>query len=537
MKTTRFPQKLLALLLVLMLCFGMSTAVAEEPVKLTVAGMLFANGKDWNDSIMHGYLKDNMGVDLECVTYSADDWSTQFTLMLASEEMPDLILNANMSATEVMKFGDQGYFLDFGKYLDQMPNLQATFEEYPELKSFVTQPGGEIWGFPTISGWNDATLTQFNMLNKTWLANLGLEQPNTLDELYNVLVAFRDQDANGNGIVDDETPMGYGGSAAFNPDLPILWAHGLYGVNFAYNLDVKDGTVSLMDTTEEYRDYLEYMNKLYSEKLINEDAFVVPPMEIKARILDDKIGYFGNFSSIGQLNVREDLYIINSFVLSEEQTPTGVLSHRLNPTYRILANAETEHPEVVVSLIDYFYSDEGALAAQNGWEGVTFSYKSAPGYEDYGVADHTDFYDAANYATVDTWRVQKAVMAEAFNVKNVNKGTIYDLLAHCKEEDLLSEPVWELTSLNAMREEATRMEEYKFISPPFPVVTYNEEEAAERAPLYTDISNKLTAAKADFITKGVTDEKWDQYLKELEQMGLDKLLSIEQSAYDRYIGK
>lgn len=38
---------------------------------------------------------------------------------------------------------------------------------------------------------------------RTGLDKLGLEQPDNVDELYDVLVAFRDQDPNGNGKADE----------------------------------------------------------------------------------------------------------------------------------------------------------------------------------------------------------------------------------------------------------------------------------------------------------------------------------------------
>lgn len=41
------------------------------------------------------------------------------------------------------------------------------------------------------------------MINKTWLDKLGLKVPDTIDELYNVLKAFKERDPNGNGRLDE----------------------------------------------------------------------------------------------------------------------------------------------------------------------------------------------------------------------------------------------------------------------------------------------------------------------------------------------
>lgn len=46
-------------------------------------------------------------------------------------------------------------------------------------------------------------------INEGWLENLGLDRPKTLDDLYDVLKAFKEQDANGNGDPNDESPLGF----------------------------------------------------------------------------------------------------------------------------------------------------------------------------------------------------------------------------------------------------------------------------------------------------------------------------------------
>lgn len=44
-------------------------------------------------------------------------------------------------------------------------------------------------------------------INKAWLDRLGMEMPTTVDEWYEVLKAFKEQGANGNGDPNDEIPL------------------------------------------------------------------------------------------------------------------------------------------------------------------------------------------------------------------------------------------------------------------------------------------------------------------------------------------
>lgn len=50
------------------------------------------------------------------------------------------------------------------------------------------------------------TIPQTQYINTKWLENLGLEMPTTLEEPHSVLVAFKEQDANGNGDPTTKSP-------------------------------------------------------------------------------------------------------------------------------------------------------------------------------------------------------------------------------------------------------------------------------------------------------------------------------------------
>ena len=46
-------------------------------------------------------------------------------------------------------------------------------------------------------------IPQFSAINTKWLEAVGMEMPTTVDELHDVLVAFKDKDPNGNGQADE----------------------------------------------------------------------------------------------------------------------------------------------------------------------------------------------------------------------------------------------------------------------------------------------------------------------------------------------
>lgn len=71
----------------------------------------------------------------------------------------------------------------------------------------------------------------------------------------------------------------------------------------------------------------------------------------------------------------------------------------------------------------------------------------------------------------------------------------------------------------------------------FPSVYYTVAESEEVALLRTDLLSYIERRASDWIMNGGIEEQWDSYVNELGAMGLNRLMEINQAAYDRYIGK
>ena len=206
--------------------------ITSKEITITVSGPKPSGLDDWTQlADIEEYAK-RLGIRLDCNFYETD-WETQLTLMVAGDELPDLLTGCNMNIGDVNEWGGEGYFLDLGQYLDEMPNLQAYFEKYPEMKAFCSTSDGHIYGLPRLRVDMTDRLTR-SFINKVWLENLGLEVPTSINEYYDALVAFKNQDANGNGDTDDEIPLLYtaasGGYSAI--DTTFLDAFGIFTREF-----------------------------------------------------------------------------------------------------------------------------------------------------------------------------------------------------------------------------------------------------------------------------------------------------------------
>lgn len=143
-------KKILALVLALMLALS-AAAMADtltdsgypivegDMVTLEIAGPEpYYPDHDWNDSPFVTEIEKIMNVHIHYTPYSADAWPNQMTLMFATDELPDMLANlndrGNMSYGQALKYGDEGYLMDFSQYKDIMPFMTEFFKNHPEYE-------------------------------------------------------------------------------------------------------------------------------------------------------------------------------------------------------------------------------------------------------------------------------------------------------------------------------------------------------------------------------------------------------------------
>lgn len=180
--------------------------ICDETITITMGGRQGPT-KDWQNTIMIQGIEEKMGIHIDCQPVANDAWETQRTLMFSTDSLPDILTCTMMSVADVNNYGADGYFLPLNEYLEYMPNLQKLMEENPAYAKYITAPDGNIYGLTRLVPQEQAGRLNRVFINGEWLKNVGMEVPQTVDEFYNVLKAFKEQDANGNGDPNDEIPL------------------------------------------------------------------------------------------------------------------------------------------------------------------------------------------------------------------------------------------------------------------------------------------------------------------------------------------
>ena len=155
--------------------------------------------QDPNERMIFKRLEEQTNVHIDWTCFVADQFADKKNLALAQfGNLPDGLFNAGMSDYDLLRYAKQGIIIPLENLIDKyMPNLQAVFEKYPEYRTMCTAPDGHIYSFPWIEQLGEGkeaiqAIGDIPYINKKWLDCLGLDVPTTVDELEQVLIAFRD---------------------------------------------------------------------------------------------------------------------------------------------------------------------------------------------------------------------------------------------------------------------------------------------------------------------------------------------------------
>lgn len=118
-------------------------------------------------------------------------------------------------------------------------------------------------------------------VRQDWMEKLGLQEPKTIDDFYNVMVAFRDKDPDGNGKADT-----YGLSMAGTYDIqPFMSGWGIIP-----GLVEVDGKKTIPYATEAAVPAYEWFAKLYKEKLLDPNFATNQTADMRNLFLHDRVG-------------------------------------------------------------------------------------------------------------------------------------------------------------------------------------------------------------------------------------------------------
>ena len=359
---------------------GTVDASQETPDDLTLTIGLPLNGsvEDYDTNAYTLWLEEVTGYDLKFITFQsrAEDYKAQLSAMLATgDELPDILYGVNVGKGAYEEYGETGYFIDLAPYYNNKELSEPFWTEMEKMKELEPDQydyllrelnyGGHMYAYARIEYGVIDNMAYQAYINQTWLNNLGLKMPTNKEELYNVLVAFRDGDPNGNNKPDEKPLITYSSEG-------IHWIINMFTYCHPerwFNVD-ENNQLYLPQLTEDYRQALVWINQLIKEGLMFNSAVSFSNKDVKS-LLNPPAGEVGTVGVV----VGHPTLIFEPgkpSVYDYEALPYWGYAYREAQYYTpaCFITKDCEYPLAAWNLLMAMSTQEGAYRQRYGDKGV-----------------------------------------------------------------------------------------------------------------------------------------------------------------------
>ena len=483
---------------------------------LIVCGPMYSNMDSIHEVYFVDAYEERTGVKIEWEEVSSSAFSDQLALMLTTGDLPDIILKGGCSNSTQLKYGRQGYFLDLmeGGLLETFaPNFWALTQQYPEILASSMMPDGEVYSLGMVRNSTGSAVASRMFINQKWLDKLGLSVPKTADELYNVLYQFKNGDPNGNGRADEI------GMYLSTSHLQYL-TFGMFGIgnrgaeNNFIDWDDEAEKVRYFPTSEGFREWVEYVTKLYQEGLLNKEYFDFTETNLGNHVKNDVCGAFG-YTNLCMLDeaTKQNFTYLQGALEGANGDKDYYGTKALGATGAFIITTACEYPEVALRWADYFYSDEGSLFFYYGDEDVTYNALDDGTYE-FNDEVMADFHNGTNsfdgcavYVSLYGYGNTPTMTKVPFNSADDNHGIALKAAEAVIEDCVIAWPAFTFTS-----DEQVIMEDIR-----------------------AEIDKYVTFTRDSWImgTAELNDDTWNQFVDTINNMGLEEVLQVYEDALQR----
>lgn len=470
---------------------------------------------DYKESPFHTGLAENTGVEVEWSFPAKGADSTQaYNLLLAEEVLPDILIT-NINPGEAEQLINDGVIYDLTEYLPvYAPDYWKVIHEeeyFRELQSLTTD-SGKFYSIPKMNGSRYNLTYAGPVIRKDWLDELGLDMPVTLEDWEAVLTAFKEKYGAAMGFYTARMNHAGIGSGV-----------GAYG-SFAANFYVDDsGKVQLSQAQPEWKEYMAYLNRWWETGLIDKDSLTMDDAAVRTKVLNGKIGL--TYTAVSQLtNWIADAQAEGSNAewvgLEYPRTAPGEATCMIHTEYSGASTwgavVTTSCPEdkliTALKWMNYGYTEEGMMYWCYGTEGESYYL------DDDGVVQWTELI------TADPDGIAQARM----------KYTGGSGIGIALFPERLTEIGFGQAAQDSIHTWLINTDAADHV---MPNVSMTDEESIRYSDLMNAIATYVNEMALKFMTGEESLDGFEDYVEELNGMGLEEAQTILQTAYDRFVNK
>lgn len=450
------------------------------------------------------------GISFSSVISQSNSNETEaYNLMLSSGNLADVI--GYVSASDLEKLGRDGGLIPLNDLIDEYaPHIKALMDSDPRFKAYATSMDGNIYFIPKNQQLKPA---EYYWIRTDWLDKLGLEMPTNVDELHDVLYAFRNEDPNGNGL-KDEIPLFDRAGWKMPDEYLYLWDSSL-------EFYVEDGKVIYEPLEENFKVAVRNMVQWYREGLIDPEIFTRGPKGRDTLLAADLGGMTHDWASAADYNgkLNSEIPGFEFSVMAPPADQNGVVKERTErfPGVGWGISSSCKDPVSVIKFFDYLFTEEGSALMNWGIEGESY-------YVDENGDKH--FYDSILTGDMTPTGYLRSIGA-IYRV-GMNQDGGYEIAS-------MNDYGKAALELYSEHEEWFRSDVPAYADGKLDMKYYPEDESQYQRimssiePYVKEKFQSWILGTSDF------DSDYDSFVAELKKRGIDKAIEINQRSYDYYI--
>ncbi|RAV22522.1 hypothetical protein DQG23_06190 [Paenibacillus contaminans] len=310
----------------------------------------FENGDDLNNNVWTRHFEQNFNISVKRLwaATSDDEYIQRLNLLIAAGNIPDFFQATPEQFKQLYSAG-------------LIEDLTDVYErDAPQVvKQLMEEAGEDVRKAATIDGklmaipWTGLERESVPMvwIRKDWMNKLQLPEPETLDDLMQIAVAFADRDPDGNGKKD---------TFGFGIDRDLSAIKGFMNAYHAYSniwIEKEQGKLAFGSIQPEMKPALAKLQELYKEGIIDPDFAVKNMQKVMNSVAANKIGiHFGDWGSAGwPLATSTPGIEWQSYPFPSSDDKPVKLQHDLNIYgYVFVVKKGIKNPEAVFKLLEFW---------------------------------------------------------------------------------------------------------------------------------------------------------------------------------------
>lgn len=481
---------------------GLKLPIVDKPT--TISWAVVSENPNLQDSLIVREIEKRTGITLDLQAYPAAQFDDKMKVILASGALPDITQAIPLS--EANKLGGQGALAPINRYADQLPNFRRLYMDNEEnnwvMRSY-TDDNNDLYMWPIYGVSRD--VNHGFMYRKDIFDQHGIPEWTTTEQFYEALKKLKEiypdsvpYSSKSKEVIFMDWAYGWGIGGTQSPSYPAVYDEAAAVWNFA-------------PTTPAYKEMLDFMQKLYSERLLDPEFLTDTEASWNAKLTTGKS--FVTFDWIGRLELM--------FNQVKENNPNFNLRYAnpIGPTGKIrtlpkvgsygVHVTNNANKEVALKLLDYLASPSGSELVTIGVEGETFVWNDA------GKPEYPELKDVGN--------VDITVLRDRYGL----------WLAHMY---IVADPRSVYFNYTEKEQEAQdKMNDGHKYEPLDPILKFTDEENSIIAELQAELDKASKEFSARYVmTPSFGDKEWQEWLNNAEKLGVTRYIDVYTAAQKRY---